>query len=189
MKRLSFTTLMVLLGFTFVVTSCDDDDDNNNNPEFIATQADLNKATNAFDLNIRGMKYGDGTIAHNGTPMSPDSTIRDIYTNLENKDDPITVGTIITKHTYLADFSEDPDNPKRGDRQVTFAMIKREAGFNDALNDWEFVMMPNNTGNDFAVNPNGTLPGIENTDMRGLMAGCVSCHGKATDGELGLFIR
>jgi len=74
----------------------------------------------------------------------------------------------------------------KGMLQVTFAMAKREAGYYPEGGDWEYVMMPNNTGNDFNTQPNGALPDASNTDMRGKLAMCVACHTAQSDF---LFVR
>ncbi len=143
-------------------------------PAFIATQDQLNAAVNPEDLNITGTKYGeDVSIPHNGQPLSPDSTYRDIYSNILAQEN-IDVGTIFTKGTFMkhADGS-------RGPLQVTFAMIKREEGYYPAGGDFEYVMMPNDGSNDYIVNPNGTLPPESATEMRGQLANCASCHEKA----------
>ena len=151
-------------------------------PAFKATQTDLDKATNAEDLNVTGTKYGeDVSIPHNGMPISPDSTFRDIYSNLLPQEN-INVGTIVTKSTFMkhADGS-------KGALQVTFAMIKREPGYFPTGGDFEYVMMPNDGSNDYEAHPNGMLPPESATEMRGQLGNCASCHAKA--GSSYLFVR
>ena len=142
-------------------------------PPFKATQVQLNAATNPEDLNVTGTKYGeDVSVPHNGMPLSPDSSFRDIYSNIGSQEN-IDVGTIFTKGTFMrhADGS-------KGSLQVTFAMIKREEGYYPAGGDFEYVMMPNDGSNDYSTNPNGMLPPESATEMRGQLAMCASCHEK-----------
>lgn len=178
--------MLSLAFFSFAIVSCDDDDDddnnNSNNTPFIASQADLNAATNVFELNITGKPYGDATVAHNGSTLPPDSTFRDVYSNLANKTDAISKGTIITKHTFLTN----PDGSK-GDLAVTFAMIKREAGYYTDGGDWEYVMMPFDANVDYTTMKNGMLPDQSATTMRGQLNMCASCH--ASGGNDYLFVR
>lgn len=145
-------------------------------PAFSATQAQLNAATNEEDINITGTKYGeDVSVPHNGQPLSPDSSYRDIYSNILSQEK-IDVGTIFTKGTFMRNA-----DGSRGPLQVTFAMIKREEGYFPAGGDFEYVMMPNDGSNDYTVNPNGTLPPEGATEMRGQLANCASCHEKTPE--------
>ena len=170
------TTLffVVAMGTLLLLTpSCKKDEDSN--PTYTLTQSDLNKSTNAEDLDVTGTEYGvDVSIPHNGMPISPDSTFRDIYSNIA-KSDAIKVGTIFTKKTWM----KKPDGSK-GMMQVTFAMAKRESGYNPAGGDFEYVMMPNDGSNDYAINPMGMLPDVSNTDMRGKLGTCAGCHAKTS---------
>jgi Cytochrome P460 len=140
-------------------------------PSFIATQANLNGATNAEDLNITGTKYGaDVSVSHNGLPQSPDSTYRDIYSNILPKED-IRIGAIFAKRVYQRNA-----DGSRGPLLMTFSLIKREEGYYPDGGDFEYVMMPNDGSNDYDVNPNGMLPPVSATDMRGQLATCAACH-------------
>ena len=160
-------------GLLLLAPSCKTEDDTD--PTYTLSQADLNKATNAEDLDVTGTEYGaDVSIPHNGMPISPDSTYRDIYSNIAKSDD-IKMGTIFTKKTWM----KNPDASK-GMLQVTFAMAKREAGYNPAGGDFEYVMMPNDGSNDYDTNPNGMLPDVSNTDMRGKLGTCAGCHAKVS---------
>ncbi len=167
---LFFVTLMC--GLLLLAPSCKTDNDDPN-PTYTLTQADLNKATEVEDLDVTGTEYGaDVSIPHNGMPISPDSTYRNIYSNNSNSNI-IEIGTIFTKKTWM----KNPDGSK-GMLQVTFAMAKREADYNPAGGDFEYVMMPNNGSNDYDTNPNGILPDESNTDMRGKLGTCAGCHAK-----------
>ena len=169
--RLFFILLMS--GLLLATTSCKKDEDPD--PTYTLSQNDLNKATTAEDLDVTGDEYGaDVSIPHNGMPISTDSTFRDIYSNI-SKSDPIKTGTIFTKTTWM----KNPDGSK-GMLQVTFAMAKREAGYNPAGGDFEYVMMPNDGSNDYDANPNGMLPDVSNTNMRGKLGTCAGCHAKVS---------
>jgi len=167
--------LAAILGVIILFTGCNKDDKDETPTIYTLTQSDLNKASMAEDLGVSGTPYGqDVSIPHNGSTMSPDSTIRDIYSNL-NRAATIETGTIFTKHTFLMN-----EDGSKGDLQVTFAMVKREAGYNPEGGDFEYVMMPNDGSNDYVANPNGMLPDVGQTDMRGKLAMCASCHSKST---------
>ena len=163
----------VMGSLILLTTSCKKDEDSD--PTYTLTQSDMNNATSAEDLDVTGTEYGaDVSIPHNGMPISPDSTFRDIYSNISSSDN-IEVGTIFTKKTWM----KNPDGSK-GMLQVTFAMAKREAGYNPAGGDFEYVMMPNDGSNDYGVNPNGMLPDESMTEMRGKLGTCAGCHAKIT---------
>jgi len=175
MKNMSKTLLLfnVVLGsLVLLTTSCKTED---TDPTYTLTQADLNKATSAEDLDVTGTEYGeDVSIPHNGMPISPDSTFRDIFSNISTSDN-IKAGTIFTKKTWM----KNPDGSK-GMLQVTFAMAKREAGYNPTGGDFEYVMMPNDGSNNYDTNPNGMLPDVSITDMRGKLGTCAGCHAKVS---------
>ncbi len=144
-------------------------------PAFEATQGDLNAATYEEDLMITGKEYGDLSIPHGGNSGDPDSTYRDVYSNTREKED-LRVGSVITKRTYV----KNADGSK-GPLLVTFAMIKREAGYWDDGGDWEYVQMPNDGSNDYEANPNGMLPD-EGAPNRGQLTDCAGCHSQAPGG-------
>jgi|GEM_PF-855904 hypothetical protein len=181
MKNKFFISLLAVF-LIAGVTSCsnDDDDDTVEQEPFTATQSDLNAATTEIDIGVTGTPYGeDVTVAHNGQPISPDSTIRDIYATLGSISDDIDVGTVFSKHTYIKN-----EDGSKGPLAVTFAMIKHEAGDNPDGGDWEYVVMPNDGSNDYDENPNGKLPPESAEDMRGALANCMSCHSAGGDDYL-----
>ena len=138
-------------------------------PEFKATQADLNAATNVEDSDITGNEYGeDVSIPHGGKDLTSDDTYRDVFSNIGMKEE-IRVGAVLTKRTYM----KNADGSK-GNLLVTFAMIKREEGYYAEGGDFEYVMMPNDGSNDYTINPNGMLP-EEGSEMRGRLQ-CAGCH-------------
>lgn len=179
MKKNLFYILTLSISMSFISCSNDENDTVEQEP-FVASQTDLNAATTAVDLDVSGTPYGeDVTVAHNGQPVSPDSTIRDIYSSNSSLSDDIEVGSIFTKHTYLK--NEDGSN---GNLAVTFAMIKHEAGYYPDGGDWEYVLMPNDGSNNYDENPNGKLPPESATSMRGELANCASCHSAGGDNYL-----
>ena len=62
---------------------------------------------------------------------------------------------------------------------VSFAMVKREAGFDPTNQDWEYFMIGFDENNDYSVHPFGTLEGAN----RGKLQGCIDCHTKAGGGD------
>jgi hypothetical protein len=175
MKRNLTLIFIFTLGLMIFTSSCNNNDDPAD-PTYTLTQADLNKATAGADLNVTGTKYGeDVSIPHNGQPVPPGATYRDIYTQTTKSVSANGLGTIYTKRTY----AKNADGSK-GDLLVTFAMAKRETGYFTEGGDWEYVMMPNDGSTNYGTNPNGMLP-IEGSEMRGQLANCASCHAKAAD--------
>lgn len=166
-----------LLVSSMMVISCSDDD---NGTEPSSEQKELNAAVNTVAANLNGYGWGAATVAHNGQPVSAVDTYRDIFSNQSTIDGDIPVGTIVTKHTYAID-----ENGEKGARLVTFAMIKREAGYDDANQNWEYVQMPNDGTIDYSVNPNGD---ISKAAARGKMEMCIGCHSNTADGSY-LFSR
>jgi len=144
-------------------------------PAFIATQDDLNSAVNEEDIGVTGTKYGEAvSVPHGGTSGNPDSTFRDIYSNLGSQED-IRTGAVLAKRTYVRNA-----DGSKGPLLVTFAMIKREEGYFPSGGDFEYVMMLNDGSNDYSINPNGMLPVTSATDMRGKLESCAGCHSKVT---------
>ncbi len=175
MKRNLSLLFMLSLGVMVYFSSCNNNTDDPD-PSYSLTQSDLNKSTSEVELNVTGRKYGDdASIPHNGQPVSPNTTYRDIYTSTSKSTNANGLGTIYTKRTYI----KNADGSK-GNLLVTFAMAKREAGYYAAGGDWEYVMMPNDGSNDYGANPNGMLPDVT-SEMRGQLGNCASCH--ATAGE------
>ena len=173
-----FLYAMILAAFGLGFAGCSDEDDEDD--PFIATQADLDAAMTKI-LEVNGDEFQD--FAHNGTDASSDSTYRVIYANTSGLSGNIPKGTIVAKHTYSAT----PDGQKGDKLFVTFAMIKREAGYNPDSDDWEFAQMPNDGSHNYSANPHGTLPSTD-SPMRGKLGGCISCHNKAAGGDM-LFVN
>lgn len=172
MKRLNYLLMLGICSFlAFSLVSCDDDDDDDDTTtEITLTQEMLNNA-NIMQRELTGAEIQD--FPHNGSNLPGDSTIRVVYTNFDDITKTATPGDVIVKHTYLKD-----ENGEKGDLQVTFAMVKREAGYDPDASDWEWVQMPNDAGNDFGINPNGLL---DSAAARGKLDGCKNCHSGGTN--------
>lgn len=147
---------------------CEDD-----SCEYELSQEALNGAT-GLASSLTGPQHGMD-FAHNGTMDPATTTIRDIFTNDGSvpASDAISPGFVITKHTFAADSLG-----AKGDLLVTFAMVKREAGFWEEANDWEYFSFPNNDPEvDFTANPNGVLA---NAGVSGVgHTNCWGCHNAA----------
>ena len=161
--------------FTALMVSCSNDDDDP--VTYTLTQDALDKVST---------KVGDFTgedFAHNGTSVSGDSTTRSVWTSLANLDGDLPVGTIVTKKTFM----NDADGNKTDNLQVSFAMVKREAGYYAGGGDWEYIMLPYDATNDYGAHPYGILPAAE-SDMRGKLASCAGCH-SASGGNDFLYVN
>ena len=62
---------------------------------------------------------------------------------------------------------------------VSFAMVKREAGYDPGNNDWEYLMIGFDEENDYSTHPFGMLDKAN----RGKLQGCIDCHAKAGGGD------
>ncbi|MCG8701381.1 MAG: cytochrome P460 family protein [Bacteroidales bacterium] len=175
------TMIFAAIMVSFVFTSCNDDDEPEEQDEpFTLTQAKLD-AVNSMIGTYTGFSAGqDVTVAHNGGMTStPDSTVREVYASVADLSGDIAVGTIVTKKVYDKNFTT---NGKGDKLFVTLAMVKREKGYDPDNGDWEYVMMPNDGSADYEKNPFGVLPAAE-SDMRGKLQMCISCHAKDSDGD------
>lgn len=169
------TLIILMLFFTGVVFyQCDEDDDDDEKQ--MLTQELLNKSTNSIK------NFTGGDFAHGGPEgISADSTIREVYASVNSLGSSIAEGTVITKRTYKK--NHDGSN---GMLFVTFAMFKRESGYDPENGNWEYVKIPANADNNYDANPNGKLPAESNTDLRGsgeAQSGCISCHAKAAGND------
>ncbi len=175
MKKLQFfASALMLLAFVGF-TSCSDDDDGDTGPTKIEiTQAQLDAANKAIAEKLTG-----GDFPHGGSGLTGDQTYRDIYGSLTNLPTEIVPGTIITKHTWKRMGND------RDDLLVAFAMVKREAGYDTANKDWEYIMLPYQDGNDYDAHPFGMLADAAD---RGKLAGCIDCHAKGGGGDF-LFVN
>ncbi len=170
MKQLALTLLAVIIGSLFV--ACSDDDDNNVDTEFVATQSDLNAATNSIMTNVTG-----GGFSHGGTDPEGNDTYRDIFSNRTDLSS-LPKGTIIAKKTHAR-----LDGDVKGDLMIAFAMVKREAGYDPDNQDWEWMKMPFDADNNYDTNPFGVIPDVSDTENRGKLAGCIGCHNGAPGGD------
>ena len=141
-----FNKLLILFATifisAFVFTACSDDDDDNGSQTFQLTQAKLNAADNPIDLDITGDPF-EGSVGHDGG-SHPDSTIRDVYSNLTSLGSTFNVGDIITKKVY----AKNPDGSK-GNLKVSFAMIKMNDDYDPDNANWAYISIPYNANNDY----------------------------------------
>ncbi len=169
MKKNNLKLIVTVAFFSAIlVTGCTKDEVE---PTVAVTQANLDAASNFI-------KSATGGFAHGGPAgISPDSTIREIFSDLSGVNGNIPIGSIVTKKT----FKKGADGNKTNTLFVTFAMVKREAGYDPANQDWEYIMMPYDNSVDYGAHPFGILP-VEG-EMRGKLNSCIGCHASAGGGD------
>jgi hypothetical protein len=173
-NRFFISAVMVLM--VLFTLSCSNDNDAN--PEYNITQAELDAVSGFIG------EYTGGTMAHGGPDgTSADSTIRLVYASISSLDGDIPVGTIVAKNTY----KRGADGNKTDELFVSFAMVKREAGYNTEGGDFEYIMIPYNETVDYSAHPYGILPD-KNTDGWGKLEMCMGCH-LAAGGSDFLFVN
>lgn len=155
----------------FMLMNCSDDD--NGNEEYKITQSELDAISEFIE------SFTGGQMAHGGPDgTSPDSTVREVFASTANLSGSIPVGTIVTKNTY----KRGADGNKTDEIYVSFAMVKREAGYYPDGGDWEYIMMPNDGAVDYNVHPFGILPD-EGSSSRGKLTSCAGCHSSGAGGD------
>ncbi|MBS3771451.1 MAG: cytochrome P460 family protein [Bacteroidales bacterium] len=170
MKTKALIIVMTLLAGIFFF-QCESDDEVEEDEKVELTQDKLDKATSHLG-DFTGQNF-----AHGGPEgISADSTIREVYGNVDQVGSSIEKGTLITKRTY----KKNPDG-SNGQLFVTFAMFKRESGYDSENADWEYVQMPADESIDYTEHPNGLLS--EESVARGKLDGCISCHGAASGND------
>lgn len=175
MKKLKiFATFILSVAFIAFFSSCSNNDDEEEQQVVEITQAQLDAANKAIELNLTG-----GGFEHGGAVSGGDNTYRDIFGSVANVPASIVPGTVITKKTWKATAGLKTDT-----LLVSFAMVKREAGFDPANQDWEYFMIPFDENNDYNVHPFGMLDNAN----RGKLQGCIDCHTKAGSGDF-LFVN
>ena len=161
MKRWNLMSAGVL-ALAVLLSSCAEDEP----VEFLATQSQLDGSTNLIAT------FTGGQMAHAGPLVSDaDSTIREVFSNKTSLDGSIAMGTIVTKNTY----KKNADGSK-GDLLLSFAMIKRELGYDDDNLNWEYIVTAYDETVDYEAHPFGALPDVSNTDVRGQLGSCIACH-------------
>lgn len=164
-----------LAALVLMLSGCSDE---NTPAEFLVTQSQLDASTNLI-ATVTG-----GSMAHAGPLASnPDSTIREVFSSETSLDGDHARGLIVTKNTY----KKNADGSK-GDLLLSFAMIKREAGYDDDNENWEYIVNAASDEVDYDAHPFGMLPDVGNTDARGQLSSCVACHAGAGGGDY-LFIN
>lgn len=167
--KLFFYAMSLALIITFFACSDDDDDNNGTGPSTVElTQADLNSSTNPIEMDLTGTTFGDATVPHNaGASAGNHETFRDVYSSITDLAN-ITEGTVITKRVYFRD-----NDGNKGELSHTFAMVKREAGYDAANNDWEYFVIPFDATTDYIAMPNGDL---SKAAASGKLENCINCH-------------
>lgn len=140
-----------------------------------SAQKDIDMSTTPAKLAVSGTPLGNVSISHNGRQVSPDSSIRDSYTNMSSPEGTIKQGTIFTKRVFM----KNKDGSK-GCLEMVFGMIKHKAGYFPAGGDWEYIVMSIDEKTDFRKNPNGILPSVTDNEMRGKIVYCGVCHASAS---------
>ena len=174
MKKLKIFAFLFLAVASFAfLSSCDDDEDGEETVVEI-TQEQLDAANIPIQLDLTG-----GGFEHGGALPGGENTYRDIFGSMANLPTGIPPGTIITKKTWMAE-----DGQKTDKLYVSFAMVKRESGYDPANQNWEYVMIPFDENNDYSMHPFGMLDNAN----RGKLQGCIDCHAKAGGGDF-LFVN
>lgn len=159
--------IIVLMAFMagFIFYQCDEEDE-----EQTLSQEKLNSSTNLIK------SFTGGDFPHGGSGVPADSTIREVYAAVSSLGSSFSEGQIITKKTYMKDM-----DGNKGSLLVTFAMFKRESGYDDANQNWEYVQMPYSADVNYDSYPNGMLSA--DNAVRGKLTGCIDCHTKAGGGD------
>lgn len=174
MKRNQKLFGLLILMLAIVFSSCSKDDDP---VQINISQADLDA------VSVLIGNYTGGQMAHGGPDgISADSTMRVVHASSDLKGS-LPIGTIVAKNT----FHRGIDGNASDQLYVSFAMVKREAGYYTEGGDWEYIMMPNDGSTDYTTHPNGMLP-VADTDRRGKLSSCASCHSGAGGGDY-LFVN
>lgn len=166
-KELVFKLFLVFI-LSAIIVSCSKDDEPG---PITLTQEMLDGVSNKIG------SWTGGDFAH-GADTNGSGTVRDVFASIASLEGNVPVGTIITKKTW----ARDADEIKTDELYVSFAMVKREAGYNPGGGDWEWVMMPYDEMNDYSAHPYGKLP-AEGADGRGKLEGCISCHAGAAGND------
>ncbi len=151
------------------------------NTPFLITQAQLDAITLVPAGNLSGIT-GDPFNARRGDSLTVATVLRDITAN-RTLSDSVTAGSVYTLRSFYH------TGGVRGDLKHVDVMVKREAGYNPAGGDFEFIRIMADSTTDYRLNPNGRLPDTTQTLLRGrdvLVAGgnsCRRCHAAAAGGD------
>jgi hypothetical protein len=168
-KGKTIVVITLSVAFFAFFSSCNDDDDGDEVIAIEITQADLDAANNVIKMDLTG-----GGFEHGGPVAGGESTFRDIFGSAANLPTNIPAGTIITKKTWKANNGQKTDS-----LLVSFAMVKREAGYDSGNMDWEYLMIGFDEDNDYTAHPFGSLEKAN----RGKLEGCINCHSSAGGGD------
>ncbi len=163
---LIFLCYSIILGVLAV--ACEKKEEEPKQP-FVLTQEALDNATVIYQSGIIDdpFKAFNDAAQFGSTDPAIGNKKRDLYRN-GDKGAFVSVGTIIVRRAY---------DKNSGVLINAAIMIKHEEGFNDATNDWEFINNKYDSAVDYKAHPNGMLPDISKTDIRGVnLTNCVNCH-------------
>ena len=76
------------------------------------------------------------------------------------------------------------DGLKTDKLHVSFAMVKREEGYDPANQNREYLMLPFDESIGYSIHPFGMLESAN----RGKLQGCIDCHTKSGGGDF-LFVN
>jgi len=113
---------------------------------------------------------------HGGTNTSDvydaNNSVRYIYASIDLKTETPKPGDIVLKKTY----KKDPNTGKADFNQLRGVTVlhKQSKGYWANGGDWEYIVIDKATITD--KNPNGILPPVSNTEMRGKINMCIGCH-------------
>jgi len=165
-----------LLSFVALI-SCNDEPETQS---FILSQESLDAATISYQTGITGdpfSAFSDEQI-FGSTDPAIESKTRNLYSNGQ-AGAPVVPGSIFVRRAY---------NKNTNVLINTVVMVKHEEGFNEPTKDWEFVNMAYDPTVDYSLHPNGILPDLIQTDIRGVTLNkCVNCHKTKADTNNWLF--
>lgn len=177
--RKTFAYATLFLSFVALI-SCGSDDDGSDPKPVELTQAAFDSVSAPVALNVTGEQFGFD-FAHNGNmELDGSATVRDVFSSNMSATDNIEPGAIKVKKVYMADENGEKISDSL---QVIYAAFKRESGYYPEGVDWEYIVIDPSTVSE--ANPNGLLPAPD-SDNRGKIQKCGSCHFGAKDGD-GLF--
>ena len=175
--KFRFTTKIFLLFLLLFSWACQQESisPDQNATSFILTQEQLDAAILVYrnaDLSITGVPFNH---------RENDSTrfyIRDIYSNVP-ANGALTTGSIITIRAY------EKVNNQRGKLKLIDIMVKHESSYNTIGGNFEYMRLKYSNSTDYTQHPNGILPDLLQTDIRGIdlvvsPESCVTCHKKAS---------
>ncbi|MDP4218993.1 MAG: hypothetical protein Q8916_00095 [Bacteroidota bacterium] len=180
-----FISLVLLAAVIIFAAGCKSDSTSTTPRTGTITQAELDNVTMRLDSGITGDDASNAFTAVNDT-LTVKHKLRDLFASI-TKSTSVSEGDIFIRKAY---YISSTSYPKR-DSVINFVvMVKREAGYYPAGNDWEYIKIPYNATTDYKAHPFGLLPAdtststapdLTKTSLRGrLQAQCATCHAGAS---------